>query len=158
MGVQTRTEVIDISWIEPPEHVREHLAPDDSKLLRIEKVRHIEDSPFSHVLNYLPAKIGELVPRDKVSTKPMLMILQEDLGMRADRAVQTLEATVADAEVAVLLEIRIGDPLLKAERTVFDIKKKPIEYVSVLYRADKYSYTVNLKRKRDRNSGAWGSA
>jgi GntR family transcriptional regulator len=147
-----------ICWIEPPENVREQLAPDDPEVLRIEKVRHIEDSPFSHVLNYLPAKIGEIVPRDKVATKPMLMILEEDLGMRADRAIQTLEATVADAEVAVLLEIRIGDPLLKAERTVFDNKKKPIEYVSVLYRADKYSYTVNLKRKRDRDSGAWGSA
>ena len=86
------------------------------------------------------------------------MILEEDLGMRADRAIQTLEATVADTEVAVLLDIRIGDPLLKAERTVFDIQQKPIEYVSVLYRADKYSYTVNLKRKRNSNSGAWGSA
>jgi GntR family transcriptional regulator len=158
MGIRTRTEVIDISWIEPPDLVREQLAPDDPKVLRIEKIRHIEDSPFSHVLNYLPARIGEIVPRDKVSTKPMLMILEEDLNMRADRAVQTLEATVADAEVAVLLDIRIGDPLLKAERTVFDIQKQPIEYVSVLYRADKYSYTVKLKRKRNSSSGAWGSA
>ncbi|CAB1066094.1 hypothetical protein D1BOALGB6SA_10893 [Olavius sp. associated proteobacterium Delta 1] len=158
MGVQTLTEVIDICWIEPPENVREQLVPDDPKVLRIEKVRHIEDSPFSYVLNYLPAEIGEKVPRDQVSTKPMLMILEEDLGMRADRAIQTLEATVADAEVALLLAIRVGDPLLKAERTVFDIRKKPIEYVSVWYRADKYSYTVNLKRKRNSNSGAWGSA
>jgi len=156
MGIQTRTEVMDISWIEPPEHVRKQLALNIPKVLRIEKVRHIDDSPFSYVLNYLPANIGEIVPQDKVSTKPMLMILEEDLGMRADRAIQTLEATIADAEVAVLLDIRIGDPLLKAERTVFDVRKKPIEYVSVLYRADKYSYTVNLKRKRDRS--AWGSA
>jgi GntR family transcriptional regulator len=158
MGVQTRTELIDISWIEPPENVRRKLAPGDLKVLRLEKVRHIEDSPFSHVLNYLPADIGERVPQDKVAIKPMLMILEEDLGMRADRAVQTLEATVADAEVAVLLDIRIGDPLLKAERTVFDFQQKPIEYVSVLYRADKYSYTVNLKRKRNSRTGAWGSA
>jgi GntR family transcriptional regulator len=158
MGVQTRTEVIDISWSEPPETVRRQLALEDSKVLRLEKVRHIEDNPFSHVLNYLPADIGERVPQDSVAIKPMLMILEEDLGMRADRATQTLEATVADAEVAVLLDIRIGDPLLKAERTVFDIQKKPIEYVSVLYRADKYSYTVNLKRKRNSRSGAWGSA
>jgi GntR family transcriptional regulator len=158
MGIQTRTEVLDISWIEPLENVRKQLASGDAKVLRIEKVRHIEESPFSYVLNYLPAEIGEKLPRDKVSSKPLLMILEEDLGIRADRAIQTLEATIADAEVAALLDIRIGDPLLKAERTVFDIKKKPVEYVAVLYRADKYSYMVKLKRKRTSNSAAWGSA
>jgi len=60
-----------------------------------------------------------------------------------------------DAEVAPLLEIRVGDPLLKVKRTVFDLNHKPIEYVSVLYRADKYFFTVRLKRRKSENSVGW---
>jgi len=157
MGIQTRTEVFDISWIQPVDYIKKQLAAGDGKVLRIEKVRHIEDSPFSYVRNYLPAGIGKKVFRRNLSAKPLLMILEEDLGIRADHAVQTLAATIADAEVAMLLDVRIGDPLLQAERTVFDIEKRPVEYVSVLYRADKYSYRVKLKRKRAGSSTGWGS-
>jgi len=79
------------------------------------------------------------------------------MGIKVTEAVQSIEATIADTHVAALLEIRVGDPLLKGERTVFDVNHKPVEYVSVLYRADKYFYTVNLKRKRSKNSVGWGT-
>ena len=86
------------------------------------------------------------------------MILEDDLGIRAATAVQTVGATIADPEVANLLNIRVGEPLLKVERTVFDVNQKPVEYVSVQYRADKYFYTVNLNRKISKNSVGWGPA
>jgi DNA-binding GntR family transcriptional regulator len=60
--------------------------------------------------------------------------------------------------VAGHLEIRTGDPLLRVERTVFDTKARPIEHVTVLYRAEKYHFTVRLRRKRSRTSYAWEQA
>ena len=83
------------------------------------------------------------------------MILEEELGIRAMEAEQSVQATVADTEMAALLDIRVGDPLLKAERTVYDISHKPVECVSVLYRADKYCLTVKLKRERQENFADW---
>jgi GntR family transcriptional regulator len=157
MGIKTRTKVIDISWVEAPENVKERLnLQQQDQTLRIEKVRLIKGSSFSHVFNYLPPDIGQNIPSDKLTEKPLLMILEDDLDIRADTAIQTVEATIADAQVATLLGIRVGEPLLKVERTVFDVKQKPVEYVSALYRADKYFYTVNLKRKRSKNSVGWG--
>jgi len=125
------------------------------KVLRIEKVRHIEGSPFSHVYNYLPPDIGERLPTELAKSKPMLMILEDELGIRATEADQSVEATIADAEQASILEIRVGDPLLKAERTVFDNKNQAVEYVSVVYRADKYAFTMKLKRKRTKKTAGW---
>jgi len=83
------------------------------------------------------------------------MILEDDLGITLSEATQTLEATIADAESTPLLNVRVGDPLLRAERTVFDTGKHPVEYVSVLYRADKYFYSIRLKRKRSKTSVGW---
>ncbi len=156
MGIRTHTKVLDTSWIEPPEVIKERLnLDDDMKVLRIEKVRDIEGTPFSHVYNYLPPDIGERLPTDMVTVKPMLMILEDELGIRATEADQSVEATIADAEQASILDIRVGDPLLKAERTVYDNKNQPVEYVSVVYRADKYAFTMKLKRKRTKKSAGW---
>jgi GntR family transcriptional regulator len=156
MGIKTKTKLIDISWMEAPENVKEHLnLQKQDQTLRIEKVRLIKGRSFSHVFNYLPPEIGQNIPSDKLTEKPLLKILEDDLNIRVDTAIQTVEATIADAQVATLLGIRVGEPLLKVERTVFDVRKKPIEYVSVLYRADKYFYTVNLKRERSKNSAGW---
>jgi GntR family transcriptional regulator len=73
------------------------------------------------------------------------------------RPSKSVEATIADATDASLLDIRVGDPLLKAEHTVYDVKGNPVEYVSVVYRADKYAFTMKLKRKRSDKSVGWGA-
>jgi len=157
MGIRTSVKVIDICMVEAPEIIKERLRLTEMRqVLRVEKVRLIEGSPFSHVLNYLPPDIGQKIKPDDFALKPLLMILEENFGIRPAQAIQTIEATIADSLVASLLEIRVGDPLLKVERVVFDVNEKPVEYVSSLYRADKYFYTVKLKRRKLKSSGAWG--
>ena len=123
MGIQTSTKILSTSIIDPPEHIRGKLDLEVSKKVhRIEKVRSVEKDPFSYVINYLPSHIGEKVNMDHLTLKPLLMVLEEDLEIRVNGADQTIEATVADALVAPLLDVRVGDPLLKVERTVYDSK------------------------------------
>lgn len=156
MGIKTTTDVLDMSDIDPPEIIKNKLKlPEGGQVLRIEKIRLVERSPFSYVVNYLPADIGGQINPDDLAIKPLLMILEDNLGLVAERAEQTVEATIADSRVALLLEIRVGDPLLKVERVVYDPDRRPLEYVSVLYRADKYFFTVKLKRKRSKKSVGW---
>ena len=156
MGIRTTAKLLDVSVIQPPPYVRERLRlGHGARVVRFEKVRLVEGSTFSHVFNYLPKDIGEKIEEKKLSGKPLLMILEDDLGIKAAEAVQTVEATVADSKVAPLLEVRVGDPLLKVERTVFDRNQRPVEYVSVLYRSDKYFFTVRLKRRKSEKSAGW---
>lgn len=156
MGVQTSIKILGFSWIESPQSIKGRLGLEEaSQVLRIEKIRLVEKKPFSYVINYLPQKIGQNIKAEDLTAKPLLMILEENLGIRPDDADQTIEATIADAHVAPLLDVRVGDPLLKVERTVFDVKKRPVECVFVLYRADKYFFNVKLKRTRSKNSIGW---
>ncbi len=92
---------------------------------------------------------------NELKVKPLLVILEEDLGISLVESIQSLEATIADAEVTSLLEVRVGDPLLKVERTVYSTNRRPVEHVSVLYRSDKYFFSVKLKRKRSKTSTSW---
>ncbi len=152
----TSVRILDYKTIEPPEDVAEKLnLAEGDKVVRIDKVRLIDGYPFSVVVNFLPQETGEKIKPEDLSKKPLLVVLEEKLGIKADEAVQSVEATIAGAEIASLLDIRVGAPLLKAERTVFDVESKPVEHVSVLYRADKYFYTVRLKRNRSEDAVGW---
>jgi GntR family transcriptional regulator len=75
--------------------------------------------------------------------------------VKIERGSQIIEATVADSRVASLLDVMTGSPLLKIERTVFDAAARPVEYISILYRSDRYHYTVDLVRKKTESRGRW---
>lgn len=156
MGIRTEARILDIQMVDAPAVVRQKLNLEEgAKALRIEKIRLVEGEPFSYLINYLPEKIGKQISAADLSLRPLLMVLEEDLGITADGAVQVIEAAVAEPEWAHLLDVRVGDPLLKVERTVFDSQDLPLEYVWILYRADKYNFTVRLKRKRSDKSVGW---
>lgn len=157
LGIQTRLEVLDYSWVIPPVNIQERLELEDSKVLRIEKIRHTQDGPLSYVLNYVPENIGRNIKKTMARTKPMMVILQEDLGIELTEADQVMEAAIADTFIANLLKVRVGDPLLRAERVVYDDKSRPVEYVSVQYRADRFKFTMKLRRKSSSGYSVWGA-
>ena len=159
MGVKTEIKFIDASFIEPSPKVKKMLLADArEEVLRVEKIRLVDQKPFSHVVNYLPAEIGKRIDLEKIKTEPILLVLEDELGISVSNAVQTIEATIADIEIAPQLEVQVGDPLMKIERTVYGVRRKPIEFVSVLYRADKYFYTIKLKRKKSDEFEGWITA
>ncbi len=156
LSTQTTATLLSSGFIEAPEPIRKSLnLQKKERVLRLEKVRRIDGAPFSYIINYLPSSIGRRLKNLNLSEKPLLVILEESLGLRATDASQTMQATIADFSTASLLEIRVGDPLIKVERTVFDAKGQPLEHVLVQYRADKYMFTVRLKRKESGSSRGW---
>ncbi len=149
MGVRTKTTLLSFVKTRVSANISRHLGqPEGSEVMKVERVRFATGAPLSYGLNYLPIEVGERIGRELLVKMPLRAILEEVLGIQMVEALQTIEATVADSYVAPLLDIRVGDPLLKIERTIFDKSSKPVEHVCVLYRADKYSYTVKLKKKR----------
>lgn len=147
MGIMTSTKIIDFGLTQATGKVRENLElPENQNVLRVERLRLAQGSPFSYIINYVPKHIGEQIrPKDLV-VKPLLQILEDDLNIKLAEANQRIEATIADSYVAQLLEIHAGDPLLRIERTIFDHNHIAVEYVTVLYRADRYYYTSKLER------------
>ena len=158
IGVSTSVRVLKFQTVAAPENVAAKLDLEEGDpVVRIDKTRYIEGAPFSLVVNFLPQETGSQLSPADLSEKPLLVVLEEKLGIKADEAIQSIQATIAGAEVAALLDVRVGDPLLKVERTVFDTRNKPVEHVSVMYRADKNFYTVRLKRNRTDEAAGWST-
>lgn len=128
-----------------PEHEHE--------LVRIRRLRHINDSPFSYTVNYLPVAIGERIDAQALYERPLIDVLQQDLKIQIRRAHETVEAASADTEVAAQLEITPMFPVMRIQRTMFGADDRPFELVETFYRADKYKYSVDLVRVR--HDGRW---
>lgn len=84
--------------------------------------------------------------REELDEFGSLYLLLEQKGIALVEGEETLEAVAADSEVASLLNVPRGAPLLKATRLTWDAAHIPIETVTALVRADFYRYTVQLKR------------
>ena len=112
-------------------------------VLRIKRLRLVENRPVA----LHDAYVNRLdLQRDALENIGSLYVLLEQKGIELMEAEETLEAILADEEVAGLLEISRGAPLLKVTRLTWDRDRNPIELVIALYRADFYRYAVRLRR------------
>jgi GntR family transcriptional regulator len=99
--------------------------------------------------------LGRKISIKDVTFQPVLNILENKCKVTIGRGFQIIEATVADSRIASFLDTLTGAPLLRIERTVFDTKNRPVEYISILYRSDRYHYSVELVRKRSTPNARW---
>jgi GntR family transcriptional regulator len=101
--------------------------------------------PISLITTYVPLGLVRSIRRQDLARKPMLQHLQ-DLGIALGRATQTVSARQADAIAAQELAVPLGSALLYVNRTVFDLKNRPVQLLSGLYRPDRYEYAMEISK------------
>lgn len=117
--------------------------PAGSEVQRSLRVRCHAVGPFSLLSTVVPADIGRSYGADDLATTPLLELLQR-AGVVVNQARQTIGATLANQAVASQLETEVGAPLLKVQRLVYDIADRPVEYLTALYRPDRYQLEMAL--------------
>jgi len=152
---KSKTLSAKIEVIKTPNIVKEKLKTDDDEIVKIERVRTMNGQIFAYTINYLPKKIGLKIDEKILFDKPLLKILEIDLGIEFDEAFQTIQASFSDQYVSEKLETPSGSPILLVERIMYDKKKKPFELVQTSYRGDVYKYVVRLKLDKVSKNQRW---
>jgi GntR family transcriptional regulator len=156
MSTQTRTRILNFGFVHPPKKVREHLGLNgDAKVLRIERIRFIKGQPISYMVSCIPSDLGAKINIKDLVVQPLMNVLEDKCKIRIVKGSQVIGATLADARVASFLEVMTGSPLLKIERVAFDARNRPVEYISILYRSDRYHFNVDFTRKRSESKDRW---
>jgi GntR family transcriptional regulator len=117
-------------------------------VIRIKTLRYANDIPVTVHDAYIPRKLFATIldqDRKTLETQPLWSFF-ESCGYRVKSAVQKLEAREADEELARLMEIEEGAPVLYKERTVYADDGTPVEFTYCYNRGDRYSLTVTLHR------------
>lgn len=147
----------DIDTVKASKKVLEklHLENKEENVVKISRVRYLREQSFAYTINYFPMDIGMRIKKEDILKKPILRIIENDLGIELLEAFQTIEASFADKKIAKLLEIEPGSPILFVERTMYSKNRKPVEFVQTSYRSDLYKYVVRLQKKKGRNEDSW---
>lgn len=151
-GVRLETKSVAMKCMTAPKLVMEKLELESGKLevVQIKRVRFLRGKHFAYAVNYLPAEIGSKIADKQLYRRPLMQILEQDLGIRLTDAVQTIEASFADQEVAGKLAVASGSPILHVEKIMYAQKHKPIELFMCSYRGDLCKFIVRFKNVRSR--------
>jgi len=148
-GLKPGQVFLDFGMVDPPAKVMRQLElSENQQVLRIKRIRTGNGEPIGIQDSYLALESGQEITQDEVEIRGSIYgILQEKFGVYPAEADETLEVTLASTEEAQLLKIPEGSPLLLNERTLWSQNRKAVEFVKILYRGDRYKYTVRLTRK-----------
>lgn len=147
-GIQPGQIIRSLSSVLPPVKILQklELAP-GAHVLRIERIRLGDNTPIGLQTSYLALAENQTITSEEMeSSGSLYRILQEKFNIIPSEADETLEVTLATPEEADLLQIAEGAPLLLSERVLFAQNRKPIEFVKILYRGDRYRYYARLTR------------
>ncbi|MDI2125826.1 GntR family transcriptional regulator [Yinghuangia seranimata] len=116
------------------------LAP-DALAVHITRVRLADGEPIALERSRFPA---ELFPdlAEQALGGSVYELLRDRYGRAPQHAVERIEPVAADHEMAVLLEIPYGTPLLAIERTAYDASGVPVEHADDLFRGDRTRVVV----------------
>lgn len=155
MGQVTQARVLDFGYVPAREDIASALELDlDTEVQRAVRVRSLDGEPMSFLVTFVPGDIGRNYGRDDLNEKPLLHLL-ERAGVEVAAARQTISATIADAEVANILSVPAGTPLIEVRRVVRDAAERPVEYIRVLYRPDLYRFEMSMRRVREEEGMRW---
>jgi GntR family transcriptional regulator len=148
-GIAPGQKILEIGYVALPEDVRGHLElpADFERVLHVERLRLGDGVPMGLQTSYYVLPEGQTITRNELEEYGSIYrILQEKFHLIPSEADETLEVALATPREAFLLQIESGSPLLLSERTTYSQYRRPIEFVRILYRGDRYRYFAKLTR------------
>ncbi len=151
LGLNTETQVLETGPVLPPPDMMPVLkVPVDAGIYRIRRVRFLEGLPLSQHVAMLPLDIGAEVAELDLRRTTLFHEIGKTLGYDITEIYQTIDATVADTDLASILQIPIGSPVLVIGR-VFTVEgREDTMYFESTFRSNRYYYTVHLTQQQSR--------
>jgi GntR family transcriptional regulator len=157
IGAATEVEHLNGEMVVPVQDIGEKLAVEDGgRVLKSSHLRLSEGQPLAVIITYVPADVAERL--DPATERQPMLVRLSDAGLALARADQEVTATLAEPAIAVQLGIEVGSPLLKLTRLVFDNMDKPVEWLTALYRADRYAVRTSLTHETVGRHSTWRPA
>ncbi|UNY97831.1 GntR family transcriptional regulator [Zhouia spongiae] len=118
--------------------------PVGKKVKKLTRVKGDESVPFVKFESWFHPRIPISDNHDFL--KPLNDILEEAYSIIPMRSSEEVQAIQANDELAEVLQVKKGMPLLYRKRIVYDAGMRIIEYNKCYYRHDKMKYKIDIVR------------
>lgn len=112
----------------------------------LKRVRHLNRQPVSLDVTYVAAPLGKRLAQENLATRDIFLILENDYAIALGYADLNIDAVLADAELAALLQIADGSPVLRIERLTHTKDGEPLDFEYLYCRADNFQLRARIER------------
>jgi GntR family transcriptional regulator len=115
------------------------------KVIRVFRVRTGDGEPMALERSYLNYEVAKPLAGLNLENRSLYEALSEKCGLKLVSAQQTIEISYVDPEDAHYLEIDPEEAIMLIKRITFALGiARPVEYVSSIYRGDRYKFSIDM--------------
>ena len=118
--------------------------PPGSDGVTVERLRWVDGRLVMYVLNHLPPDLATTVIEADLETGSLYQVLEEREGLSVFGGARVVEAVPAEGELAGLLEVEAGAPILFVESVSWAVDQRPFECYRAWHRADRTKIQVQV--------------
>lgn len=145
-GLEPAFSVTCAEVVTAPPHVREAFSHRPRRLFRLDRLASAAGGPLALLTAWLdPQRFPDLARHD-FTRLPLYATLENVYGVQMGRALSTIEVVQVKDDEAGLLQLPLGAAALQVQGTTFDQHDRATEVSRVLYRADRFSFSLESHR------------
>lgn len=156
-GVQAELRITALRIIPAPDAVRQALGRDVRQVVLLQRAATVNAEGAALLTAYLPANLVPGLTDMDLTNRSLYRTLEQRYGIIPARAESWIEVVRCQPRVAEVLGISSGTSLLQVEGTTYDTERRAIEFSQVLYRADRFRFSIESFRRDDRVLNLIGS-
>jgi len=144
-GIAFTNLQVTAGWVEPEEKIAAFFSiPPQTKVVKLSRLRGDENGPFVYFESYFHPRVG-ITPNEDFN-QPLYELLEQKFKVVPVISREKIKARQAAKITANRLQIRKGEPILVRERFVSDPGDRPVEYNIGFYIAEKFTYSIEIRR------------
>ena len=144
-GVVFKNYSVKVSRVVPDKEIQQLFNISEGvKVIKLERLRGLEKGPIVYFISYFNPLTGLTETEDY--SKPLYEKLENEHHITVAVSKEGISAILANKKLAEKLNISIGDPILFRKRVVCDPGDRPIEYNLGYYRADSFTYNIDIAK------------
>ncbi|MEL6488465.1 MAG: GntR family transcriptional regulator [Cyanobacteria bacterium J06634_6] len=143
-GIQLTFKNLTFRKVHPPKGVQRILSLSEKSAYLQKKLLYMNGAVGAIDISYISPALGkQFGPALK---RQMTFPTLEENAIAIEHVEATIECTRADYETSGHLEVPLGHPLIVYKYTAHTAKQRPILYGETISRADRFCYTLTVKR------------
>lgn len=151
LGLTPHPKVLNACITTPSKRIASLLSiSEDEPTFYMERIVYGDDLPINRNKSYIPYKYVNGIETINFNQESLYKVLEQDYNICIKKAVRSIEAILANDEVADQLEVNEGSPVLLFKGQVLaterDGREFVIEHFEAIYRSDQFKFYIEQHR------------
>lgn len=139
--------IIEQRKLPTPDALRNALATADREVVVLRRVALVDGEPIAVLSAFLPIRLVPGLESLVLTNGSLYQTLEQEYGIILARADSAIEVASCRTPDAALLSLPVGTPVLQVEGMTYDVIGQGVEYSRVIYRADRFRFTMESFRR-----------